>query len=213
MGWYYTLTVVGALLSGIGTVLVAAIAIWGDQIKAWLWPPNLALEIPDGPPDPISFRPPRFYLHIRVRNRGRSIARNCRVMLRGMERRHAEERTSPQCVPFALQFTWSPSEMPPLQRNIGGGPGETFDLGFVEKAGEEASRFCPQFYVTPAGHDYTVAGGVLARYFLDIDADNYVSPMYLVEVVWDGHWDDEPEKMHSHLNVARISQVPARTVE
>ena len=212
MGWYYTLTVVGALLSGIGTVLVAALAIWGEQIKARLQPPNLALEIPADPPDPISFRPPRFYLHLRVRNSG-SIARNCRVMLRGMQRKHADEPASPQCVPIALQFTWSPSEMPPLQRNIGRGRGETFDLGFVENAGQDGNRFRPQFYVTPAGHDYSVPGGVLARYSLDIEADNCASPTYLVEVLFDGHWDDDPEKMRDHLKVARISQVSPGKVE
>lgn len=199
------LMVIPTRLMAVGTFVLAAIAIWGgDQIRNWLFPPKLALRHLDGPPDPVTVEPPRYYEHLRLCNSGRTIARNCRVLLRAIQRKQPNGEFLPQHVWIPLQFTWSPSEMPPLWRDVMKNE-ETLDFGFI--AGRQTTKFEPQFYVTPVGHDYSVPAGGTVRYFVEIVADGHVCPKRQVfEVAWDGTWDDDPTKMRDHLHVIDVTE-------
>src|SRR5438552_14802219 len=76
-------------LTAFGTLAVAALAIWGDYIRARLVPGRLAVEIYEKDGDTVG-QPPNqiYYRHLRAVNR-RPWRRpeNCRVLLRAMSRR------------------------------------------------------------------------------------------------------------------------------
>lgn len=91
--------------------------------------------------------------------------------------------------------------MPPLQRDVSKS-GDILDLGFVARG--PTTRFQPQFYVTPAGHDYSVPPEGVVRYFLQVVADNYVSPIHVFEVARDGGWDDTKE----HVTLLKEKGLP-----
>jgi hypothetical protein len=42
------------------------------------------------------------------------------------------------------------------------------------------------------------------RYQLQIEAVNFISPIYVIEVAWDGVWDSIPATMRTHLPVRMI---------
>ncbi len=196
---------VAQCLTAIATIMVCVLAIWGDRIKAKFFPPILDLVLPDIALDRIACNPPRYYVHLRVHNAGKVAGRSCRVILRDIQKRVAGGSDFVrEPVPIPLQFTWSPSEIPPLQRDIPSRADETIDLGFVAK--QDQKGFCPQFYVTPAGHDYNVPAQGTARYFVNVVADNCDARLSRVfEVSWDGQWDDNPDAMRKHLVVSDVS--------
>ena len=196
------------MIGAIGTIVVCVLAIWGDRVKARFLHPTLRLVAPDTPPGKVSFDPPRYYFHLRLQNSGNATARNCRVLLYDMQDGvRGENRFVRHPVPIPLQFTWSPSEMPPLQRDVPSKAMETIDLGFVVgDSTHQAGTFQPAFYVTPRGHDYGLTAGGRARYFLGVVADDSVSPRSQVfEVSWDGRWDDDAEIMRKHLVVTELA--------
>ena len=191
--------------TAVGTILVCVIAIWGEWFKALFFRPRLMLVTLETPPDKISFAQPRYYLHLRVRNSGSVTAHNCRVILRGMTVQIPGNRFANKPVPIPLQFTWSPAEMPPLQREIPAGSEEAIDLGFVTLL-EGQRTFQAQFYVTPTGHDYGVPAGERARYFISAVSDNCAPARpQIFEVSWDGNWDDTPDAMRNHLQVSDVT--------
>jgi hypothetical protein len=159
------LKILAAFLSVLGTFVVAFLAIYGERLRKWMFPPDLTLElVNDGCPTPIDFNPPRYYYHICLRNKQKlSPAINCRVMLCGFSRKDANNKFPYVPVPFSLQFTWSPSEMPPTQRTISGE--DKLDLGFISQSiklvkndqfatkPDYETKFSPQFYLTPSGNE------------------------------------------------------------
>jgi len=198
------LMVIGTWLMALGTIVVAFLAIAGEEVRERLFRPKLTLEHMKSPPDSVKMDPLRYYEHLWLPNSSRTVARNCRVLLQGVARMQPNGVFTQQLVPIPLQFTWSPSEMPPLRRDITRMGRDIIDLGFVVRG--QAARFQPQFYVTPVGHDYSVSPESAVRYFVQVVADNGVSPIHMFEVAWDGNWDDNPATMRDHLKIKDVTK-------
>jgi len=109
-----TLEIIFSGLTALGTLAVAALAIWGDWIRTRLAPGKLAIEIyeQDGT---LTNQPPNriYYYHLRVVNkRPWRRPENCRVLLKEMGRRGPNGIFQPIPVAVPLQFIWAP----PLHR-------------------------------------------------------------------------------------------------
>jgi hypothetical protein len=205
--------------TALGTVAVAALAIWGEQIRAWLSPAKLVIdggnfrghfadlnpprpELPPGvimnPPPPV---PPAMWYVLKVRNkRPYQKSEHCRVILIGLSRRGPDGRY--HHVPFSVprQFWWAPSESTPPEVTVV--RERTIDFGFVQQG---ADRFVPTLYSTPFNFPGYVHRNESVRYFLQIEADNFSSSAYQVfEVSWDGQWHSDSEQMATHLTMREV---------
>ena len=90
--------IIDALIA-VGTLMVAAAAIWGDWLRSWLAPTKLIIEPHNnlrGDPTVFESRDPKsaqtdtrvMYFHLKVVNQRPWLSvKNCRVLLKGMTRR------------------------------------------------------------------------------------------------------------------------------
>jgi hypothetical protein len=180
-------------VAAIGSLLVAALAIWGEGIRAWLAPPKLELlpQTLRGVPALLTMPgivvgggpfPARYY-HLKVVNRRPWLAaQDCRVLLTGMLRRgangHFEEILWP--VPFA--FMWSGETPPPETKLLT--DELVMDFGVIKEGGD---RFIPILRGYPNNFDGYVYAGQAIRYELKISSLNFTSKKpQVLEVAWDG---------------------------
>jgi hypothetical protein len=194
--------VVELIINGLiatGTIAVAILAIWGDWVRSRLAPAKLTLDVhtPEGNPALYASGNRVMFYHLRVVNqRGWLPVQNCRVMLIGLSKRDPSGIFQPVPMPVSWQFAWSPAEfMPPtitLLRE------QVLDLGYID---EHDKRFIPRLYWTPYNFRGYVGPNEAVRYQIQIEAVNFSSPIYVIEVAWDGVWSFIPAEMKTHLPV------------
>ncbi len=187
-----------------GTLAVAVMAIWGEKVRSWLAPPKLLIQPHTLRGDPTLLTPGALrimYYHLKVVNlRPYLTVQNCRVLLKGLSRRGPDGNfhAVPMAVP--LQFVWAPAEVSPSQVTIT--KEQVLDFGRIV---EGNNRFEPVLYAYANNFQGFVQAGEAVRYFLEVDASNFVSPRPQVfEVAWDGEWHFESENMEHHLRIAEI---------
>jgi hypothetical protein len=191
------------ILTAVGTIGVAVSAIWGDWLRAKLAPLSLALRL-DPEPDPISFSSGAqgTGYHLKVINRRPWIpAQNCRVMLVGLSRRDPSGAFQPALLSFPLQFIWTPLEFTPV--NITVLKEHIVDFAIINQGD---NKFAPRLYVTPLNFRGYVGPNEAVRYQIQIEATNFVSETYVIEVAWDGMWNADPNAMKQHLPVRMLSR-------
>lgn len=190
-------------LVALGTLLVAAVAIWGGWFQAKLAPPKLVIRPHTLGGDLTWYGDGSKVMlyHLKVSNeRGWSPARNCRVLLTGLSRRGPDGlfHTVRMAVPF--RFVWAPAETMPATVTLVNE--QIFDFG---RLAEGDVRFMPALDGYPNNFQGYVQANEAVRFHLQIDASNFVSPRYQVfEVAWDGKWSDDAEKMAQHLRAREI---------
>jgi hypothetical protein len=197
----------------IGTLAVAIVAIWGEKIRSWVAPPKLEIRLRTkrGAPTRLThqdaFNPgggiPAMYYHMKVVNcRPWLPATNCRVMLVGISRRGPDGRFHETSMPVPVQIQWANEGDAPRRVTIT--KQSVLDFGRIS---EVDTRFLPLLYVYPNDFRGSVEKDQAVRYFLEIDATNFVSPRPQVfEVAWDGEWDFDPEKMEQHFRISEVSR-------
>lgn len=180
------------LLTAIGTLLVAIAAIWGDWLKHRFNPPKAELKIlnPLGEIETYSGGEPIRCYHLKVSNmRKGQVLNNCRVMLSGVKRKGPDGKFHDHFFPVPRQFIWAPSESTPSYINISSE--QTLDFGFLFK---DQKKFKLSLHEQGGNLNSDVIKDESVRYLIEIVADNYKSDSpFVVEVSWDGGWDDEGE--------------------
>ena len=215
-----------AIVASLALLVAFALLLFGER----MWPPKVELSMhdPQGDlierPPPKRLRRPRFYMkdsdgyhvvlayprqwaiyhHIRVTNKRRTTARRVRVRVIKLEKR-TEDRTFlevPLIIPVQLQwaysFTLSQDRFPTIYR----GDQYFCDLGFLDK---DADRFWVTVYENPTNFQGYVSAGESLRVHLRASGENFRSkPPTVVEISWDGKWDDDPHAMTRHLVVRQV---------
>jgi hypothetical protein len=131
-------------LAALGSIAVAIVAIFGDQLKRR---PKVILKdhslkggnrnaFPDG--SPVAF------FHLAVKNTNNVPVRNCRVVLVGISRKSTTGQFVPSQVAVPWQCTWSPSETSPILQSFIGN--KILDFGFLTYRDK---LFSPALYVYP----------------------------------------------------------------
>jgi hypothetical protein len=191
-------------LVALGTLLVAATAIWGDWFRAKFVPTKLTLTGPipaGGARTTYSTGAKAMFVQFKVINESQLSARNCRVMLVGMSRRDPSGNFQPEPMIYPCPFTWSPMEaMPPIMTIV---REQQLDLGYVN---ENGPAFVPRFYYQPFNFRGTILPNEAVRYEIQIEAENFTSPRYVVEVAWDGQWSFVPDEMRRHLPIRFVNR-------
>jgi hypothetical protein len=199
-----------------GTIAVAVLAIWGEQIRSILAPPKLLLQPHNLKGDPtrytsmVSFQGTLvpvggdrvMFYHLKVVNLRPSLTvTNCQVLLKAMSRRGPDGQFHPVPLTVAIPFIWSlPDITPPLVTIT---KEQILDFG---KIGENDGKFSPALRTITNNFGGYVATGEAVRYHLEIDGSNFASTRpQIFEVAWDGQWHHEPETMSNHLTIREIT--------
>ncbi len=193
------------LMTAIGTIAVAVIAIWGDWLKAKLTPPKLQIVPLNTRGELTQFGNGTrvIFYHFKVINsRPWTIAKNCRVLLKGIYK----ELPSGQFQNLALNtnpsFIWTPAEITPQVINLA--KEHAFDFGFLA---ENASEFRPVLNIVPNNFQGFVRAGQKVRFCLQPSADNFLTEKYQVfEVAWNGQWSDNLDNMTQNISIREINE-------
>jgi len=191
---------------GVGTIAVAILAIWGDQVRHRLGLGlrlTLLLDDPLGELIDISegtgIRTPARYYHLRVRNsHGWSQATNVRVVITGLAKPAADGSMVTQPLSGPLQLMWRFSSYHPSYSIVG--PDDICDLGFLKRG----QNFVLTPYVFPNNFAGSLDGNQRMQVVLKAIADNAESPFICIEVSWDGQWADDTLEMAKHLVVKQV---------
>ena len=190
------------IISAVGTLIVAALAVWGGLIKSWLVPPRLRLSIavPRGTLGGFNSGDRVITYHLRVSNSRPWVpGNNCRVMLREAHRRGSDQQFHPVPLAVPLQFVWAPAG-PPVSVTVSSE--QTIDFAFLA---EREFHVKPQLYVVPNGFQGLVGKNECVRFHLQISADGYFTrESQVFEVAWNGEWSDNLDVMSNNLRVREV---------
>jgi len=188
----------------VATLVLAAVALWGKAIRAWLVGPRLELRLfnPQGErQDTADHGPARFY-HLQVINTRRRIApaRNVRVMFTGIARPDANDVFQWHWLTGPIQFIWQHGHSLPQLLTIG--PAHNADLGRVLQRG----AFELSLHFLPIGLQ-TFLLGPQNKMLIEAraESDETESAPIRVRISWDGGWSEDAAEMARHL---RVEQVP-----
>ncbi|MBN1663809.1 MAG: hypothetical protein JW943_09435 [Deltaproteobacteria bacterium] len=187
-----------SILSAIGTLIVAIVAIWGDWVRAKLAPPKLTIDKHNLRGSLTNYNSGQkvIFYHLRVVNhRHWFVSRNCRVILKQIFKKGPDGEYHPVSYVVPLQFTWSPSEFTPIVTTIN--KEQVLDFGCI---GEGDAFFKPTLYSYSNNFKGYLHAQESIRYCLEIISDNYVSKSpTIVEVSWNGQWNDNLDIMEQNL--------------
>ena len=191
------------LLTAIGTIAVAVIAIWGDWIKTKLTPPRLKIIVLNtrGELTKFSNGTRVIFYHLKVINsRPWTIAKNCKVLLKAISKELPSGQFQNQPLNTNPSFIWTPAEITPQAINLA--KEQAFDFGFLQENDQE---FRPVINITPNNFQGFVKANQKIRFSLQTYADNYISEKYQVfEVAWNGNWSDNMDTMAQNLTIREI---------
>lgn len=201
-------------LTAVGTIGVAVLAIWGEQLRSRFVPLSLLLTSHNlaGTLTKTAGGRPVYYYHLKVVNQTRvRAAKGCRVMLVGLHRRAADGAFHPEPLPVPLQFVWSPAAFTPTQLTVQ--RDQVVDFGFVLAPSQFQGPppvYEPALYVTPNDFRGRVGPGEAIRYLIEIEAEDFVSEAPQVfEVSWQNGWSDQPAVMAGNLTIHEVSRAAA----
>lgn len=183
------------------TLLLAVIAIWGDQIRArWVGPKlRLSLYDPEGILTCFTNGPPTRYYHLKVENlRKGAIAHNVRVVISSIMKPAADGRWAQETISGPLQLQWRFHENHPQFSIIG--PDDICDLGFVL----EGQGFKFALYLCPNNFNPIIAANQRVRLDLLALADDAIPSPLSVEIAWDGVWSIDTPAMKKHLVIKQV---------
>lgn len=200
------------ILIAVGTIGAVIVALGGDWIRSKLASPDLILveNNLEGAPTLYGDGHRAMFYTLRVENRRRWLSvrnQNCRVLLIGLSRRDPSDNFQPEPLPFPGQFVWTPAEFTPPIIEIT--REQVLDFGYIN---ENDTYFIPRLYASPIKFErYVIGPNEAVQYQLQIEAANFTSPIYVVEVTWNGQWSFDPNVMKRHLPVNLKSTVPLAT--
>ncbi|MGA8871804.1 MAG: hypothetical protein WB460_11740 [Candidatus Acidiferrales bacterium] len=190
-------------VTALGTLLLAALAIWGDRIKDWLFGPRLELFLVDPRGDRTRRNSGRdvIYYHLRVKNRRLAVAKSVQVLVQGMSRRTPGGTFVPDRIVYPLPLVWTPAEMRQSSRDVFGT--STCDFGFLD-------LMSPAFEIATQIRPNNFRGGVGAgesvRFEIIAAGENvYFTKALVLQVSWDGNWVDPP--IEAHLVIEQVASL------
>jgi len=200
----HSIEILAALLTGIGTILLALVAVWGDLIRYWLAGAQLNVRLNDscGNFGERGDKKKACYFHVIVRNRRLwSPARDVRVRIEQLKMRQPDDNYIPVSLVYALPLWWTPKELQDIQRTIA--TQETCDLGNLVE-GEDRFRLATAY--SPLNVQNYVKAGEAIRVRIVASGQNVTSSAPLsLEIAWDGKFPTSKDDVPKHLVVKQVA--------
>ena len=195
-------------LVALGTLVLAAVAVFREELHASLCPRKLILkqlpltcsELRDGRGHRIMGQ--AWAAGLKVTNkRPRRVAKGCRVLLVAVHREvNGKIERTPLVSP--LQLKWAPVAMYDMVETIRA-EGLCVDFGMVI---EEHRTFDPSLYISTFNYDATVRPKEVVYYVLKIVAESLdkETKLQVFRVEYDGGWGETPTEMAHHLKISEV---------
>lgn len=202
--FWKVIEVIALVLTAIGTVSVAVLAIWGDFFRYKFAGPQLELSLNNSRGDLTARANARqaYFFHLRIRNRRAwSPARDVRVLLERIARRRPDGSFLTEPLVYPLPFVWTPMELGDFQRTVA--DVDTCDLGFLN---QDADRFTLATLITPNNFHGYVRANDAVRVRVVASGQNVTSskPLFL-EIAWDGIWTADRDEIQKHFVIKEIA--------
>jgi len=200
------------LLVGIGTILIAWVAIFGSRFTNRFFPARLQILLhnPNGQLE-IDNAGPKYCFHLWIKNTKPWIPVNrVRILLRAASLKSGNE-WQPILFPVPRQFVWAPSEHAPRDPTVS--DSEILDFGLLSSG---CNCFMPALYAQGGQIDVTVQAKQTVKYILDVQADGYFDRyQHIVELSWDGVFPESTTLVPDHLriNLSSITKRPTNNIE
>jgi hypothetical protein len=198
--------ILAELLTAIGTIAVAILAIWGGYFKARFAGPQLELSLTNSQGHLIPFGNGNkaYYYHLNVTNkRTWAPAEAVQVLVTGIAKRGPDDRFREEPLVFPHQLVWTPAELIIPYRLIV--DTAKCDLGSLNRDND-------RFMLATATKSNTFRGYVdfneAIRVQVRVSAQNVrpVRPLVL-EIAWNGKWSDNPNEMEHNLIVKSVEEL------
>ena len=187
-------------LAIIVTLILAAIAIWGEKVRQiWIKPKlEINLDIPSLTKTTVGQK--GWYYLIKVSNmKVSSPARNVRLLLTDVFKRGPEGSWIEQRFSGPTQVTWRWPDLMPLYATIG--PEEHSTFGYILQG---SNSFRLQLYWYPNNLNPEIPPNDPTRLKFKAVSDTVQSNVLTVELAWDGQWVEGSAEMQNHLIVREI---------
>jgi hypothetical protein len=187
----------------LATLLLAAIAIWGEKLRQLWFRPKLRLLL-DEPT--LTFhsdspsRPKAWYYHLRVVNNRRTTpAINVRVLFQRMLKKGADDTWQEQRFTSPVQVKWRWSEYTPQFVTVG--PDEYSSFAHIVQ-GENSLRL--NLYWYPNNLTALIRAREITRLQFKAVSDITESNVLAIEVAWDGEWEQGSTEMAKHMIIKEV---------
>jgi hypothetical protein len=202
MSRYEVCSLIINTLVALGLFIVVLVALFSTSIRKMFTPAKLNVQVLDknGEITTLDNGHRVVYYHLKFVNERSVIVQNCRIFLKKMQKRQADDQYLD--IPFSVipRYIWSPSETSPEAVDIV--TEKVIDFGYII---DSAKEFKPT--VTPILNSFkgSLRQNESFRYYIEIIAENY-RPRKLIgiEVTWDGNFPEDLNEMHKHLIIKII---------
>jgi hypothetical protein len=201
------ITAIASLIAAFGTVGAVVVALFRDQIYDLLQPTRVSLSIRDPAGEPTVSNKDRAYMfHFRLKNNSRHrTLSECRLLLTEVSRltQEGKWRVTPLAVP--IPFRWSPSELQPLDIDIGPGREAIADFGLFHVVEQYDVEFWPALATFPSSFPERLINGGTIRYRVELQARGLnLNICANFEVCSTGKWTEKFDELHEVISVRRI---------
>lgn len=198
------------LFIAIITFTAVLVALFGENIKTFIFPIKIKLELYNSTGELTNLISTNgqifdqgYFYHLKVVNKSRQHhIQNCSVILKRITRiDNGQIIEIPWTVPRFFQF--APSELYKMKIDCDFTKDIVIDFGRVCKKYD--NYFIPSLLSIPTNARITVEKNETVRYYLEVIAKNFISnKVYVYEVFWNGEWSDDPEIMKNNLTIKEI---------
>jgi hypothetical protein len=187
------------ILTALGSVAVFAVAIWGDWIKAQLFPISLSIasgRLTDNPVQLNTGRHAWFY-HLPVRNERRfPSASQVQLLMLSLEQINPITGVPSLLFSEPLPMWWQRGEVLPVMRTVGP---EAIAVIFYVTDPPSQFTFTPLVKVSHFPPSFTRA--VTLRLTVQARAIEGDSAAVRLRIEWDGGWSPNSSQMTNHLAI------------
>jgi len=187
----------------LGTLLIAALAIWGEQIRHRATGPKLSIRLhdPEGGLTWFSDGAKARYYHLKVENRRpHAPATRVKIMMREYYSFGPHGNFIRDAAHFPLQLTY-------IFPNLAGhdprptiGSSTLCDIGFVR----EGDDFRFTTYIIPHTFKSVIKPNERVKIVVRAEADNAMSEELSLEIAWSGTWKEDTQQMAKELVIREI---------
>ncbi len=195
--WTLGVRVAAAILSA----LIAVLAIWGDWIRYLLTPPRLVVRLRSEKGELVNQygKKARYYHLVASNSRIWAPAKNVVVFLIQIDRPGPGDGWTRSFESGPIPLVWQYSAYYVGQSNIG--RERHCDLGFIG----ESQDFVITTQFSPEGLDPKLKSRQRMRVHVVAVADNAKSQPLVLELAWDGVWNDGSDEMAKHFSIKPVS--------
>jgi hypothetical protein len=187
----------------LGTLLIAVLAIWGEQIRHRATGPklNIRLHDPEGGLTKFGDGSKARYYHLKVENRrAHAPARRVKIMMREYYSfgPHGNFIRDAAHLPIQLQYLFPDEPSHDPRPTIGSST--LCDIGFVR----EGSSFQFTTYIRPNNFKSVIKPNERVKIVVRAEADNALSKELGLEIAWSGTWKEDTQQMAKELVIREI---------